>query len=112
MKTSSKHQIDGETPDPTKTMALLIDETAGRYVPQRFCQQQVPTIWIGANHYLHQAWRICRLGGPNHPEYWDAWEDIERNATHIDSDGNKWTLDLDGDLWAKRQDAQNFDLVL
>jgi len=39
------------------------------------------------------------LEGPPHNEYWDAWLEVIDRVYLIDSEGNKWTLWQDGDLW-------------
>ena len=38
--------------------------------------------------------------GPDECEhYWDTWHHVESNAVITDSDGNKFCLYQDGDLW-------------
>jgi hypothetical protein len=37
--------------------------------------------------------------GPDHEQYWDAWQDVLDNATWTDGK-NTWTLYQDGDLFA------------
>ena len=39
------------------------------------------------------------LTGPDHHEYWDAWNDVEQSAILTDSNGVTYCLYQDGDLW-------------
>lgn len=38
--------------------------------------------------------------GPDHPDYWDAWDCILRDARLVDRHGQVYCLEQDGDLWA------------
>lgn len=78
------------------TKYLLADSVRGHYVPQHFIH------WYGEtwNGFDRADSKIVKIG-PTHPEYWEAWDEICRNAYYVDDDGQKWgLLEHDGDLWA------------
>lgn len=79
--------------------ACLVDGAAGIYVPLRFACAYDMAAW---NVREEQA-DILRAG-PNHKHYWDAWEDVLREAFFIDEKGKRWTLGQDSDLFAYRED--------
>lgn len=80
---------------------LLIDSAAGIYIPQKFAETLRPEF----KRNLEEEFRIC-LQGPEHPEYWDAWEHILQNFT-FDMGDNTWILREDGDLWLERRDKKD-----
>jgi hypothetical protein len=45
-----------------------------------------------------EDWAILQAG-PDHSEYWDAWQEVCDNAALTDDNGNKFFLCQDGDLW-------------
>ena len=76
-------------------LCLLVDSNQGTHIPMIFANM------------LAEAWDNCDAedlealkAGLDHDEYWDAWDMVLSNASCIDTDGNKWTLWQDGDLWA------------
>lgn len=44
--------------------------------------------------------------GPDHADYWEAWDDVLSSASYTDDDGHTWTLYQDGDLFAVRDDHE------
>ena len=86
-----------------KELVLLVDGSMGIYIPQLFANtwekmcfvNDLPASEDGA---MTENIGICKFG-PDHDEYNEAWEEVERNAT-IDIEGVKYTLHQDGDLWA------------
>lgn len=38
--------------------------------------------------------------GPEHDEYWDAWDEVLSDAVLVNHEGKEYTLYQDGDLWA------------
>lgn len=74
---------------------LLVADRQGVYIPQSFAENNSYE-WLGL---LDEDIRILN-SGPDHPEYWDAWNDVIGSAFLIDTQGNKWHLWQDGDLWA------------
>lgn len=80
---------------------LIIDEARGIYIPQNFAKNFNLDEW-GING--EEAAPL--FDGPDHEEYWDAWEDVLRNAEYTDDKGHKWTLYQDGDLFCVREDYE------
>lgn len=77
---------------------LLIDSNQGIYIPQSFARSY--------GHYLpaDQAENLAiLLQGPDHDEYWDAWESVEGCELLPNEKGQRFTLFQGGgapDLWA------------
>lgn len=79
---------------------LLIDGASGIYIPPRWANGCADV----------EGWRGFALtdveilkDGPEHEEYWDAWDNIVRDAEWIDpKTGHAWKLEQDGDCWAVR----------
>ena len=84
---------------------LLIADSAGIYIPRNFYE-----------YYDLKSWGLdpaeySSLSDPENDQYWDAWEDLLRDAVHTDKDGHDWVLEQDGDLWAVRADFQGFEPI-
>jgi hypothetical protein len=78
-------------------VTLLFSDGHGQYIPKAFAElyDENRHLWSGASD---EDIKIL-LEGPPHIEYWDAWQDVTSRVYLIDSEGNKWTLWQDGDLW-------------
>ncbi len=76
-----------------KAVQLLLDESRGHYIPQKFAENFRD--WLG----IHEEDRAILLQGQSHPEYWAAWE-IVQECAYWREDGKTWHLWHDGDLWA------------
>lgn len=75
---------------------LLITDAQGVYIPQLFCENfNLKEFGLKKSD---SAVDIC-LGGADEESYWDAWDEILRNAKHIDKYGCEWFLEQDGDLF-------------
>lgn len=77
----------------TRTL-LLIDGSAGIYVPNRFYK-----------NFDFGAWGLdktnfAELESVDHEHYWDAWDELLRDAKHIDDEGTTWFLEQDDALFA------------
>jgi hypothetical protein len=78
-------------------MELLVSDSWGVYVPQRFavtCGN-----WSGISAEDHEI----LLRGPDDEDsqnYWEVWDAILYAATYVDANQNVWSLHQDGDLWA------------
>jgi hypothetical protein len=88
----------GDTGD---TRVLLVDSAAGIYVPQSFAESHQMNEWG-----VSEEDESILMAGPEEEDYWDVWEEIVSAAIYEDSDGMKWTLHQDGDLWAIREDHE------
>ena len=73
---------------------ILVSDSWGVYIPQRFAVTGAN--WKGISAEDHEI----LLAGPEHEDYWYAWEAIERDAYYTAPNGNTWRLYQDGDLWA------------
>lgn len=69
-----------------ETMECLIDGHHGIYVPQVFAESYNPETWTGV------MFREILKQGPDHKDYWDAWDYTLNEAVHTDENGQKWTL--------------------
>jgi hypothetical protein len=73
---------------------LLIDECSGIYIPNVFYR-----------NFDFEAWgldksKYSELKDIDHEHYWDAWDDLIRDAKYTDTKGVTWYLEQDGDLFA------------
>lgn len=90
----------------------LLSDARGIYIPRDFvqgfaieCKEEDKQAAIDG-----KAWKgikandVIVCNDPDHEWYWDAWDSILNNAYWIDSEGHKWTLHQNGNLWAIRDD--------
>lgn len=75
---------------------LILDELRGKYIPQK-CAEDMGDL-LSAAGADPETLDILFPGGPDHPDYWEAWEQILK-LTITDERGNRWTFHHDGDLW-------------
>jgi len=77
---------------------LVISDSHGIYVPRNF----ISFITISATYTItnveKEAIEIVR-SGPDHEHYWDAWDEIERDAIITDDDNLRYFIHMDGDCW-------------
>lgn len=81
----------------TKSAELYAACNRGVYIPQHFAESMKPSQW----RYIKDSDMDILKAGPDHSEYWDAWQDILDNAETIDGR----ILHQDGDLWVIDADA-------
>ena len=62
---------------------LLMSDAMGVYIPRNFVERFARDKWSGISDW---AWETC-AAGPDTEYYWDAWEDILRDATYTEPDG-------------------------
>ena len=78
----------------------LIPDSYGQYIPQTFAEQ------YGSHCQNVKDGDISILRtGPEHPEYWEAWNDVERDAILVGNDGTRYTLYQDSNLYAIKEGA-------
>lgn len=82
------------------TIECIVDGAHGIYVPQAFAEQSIG--WHGIDP---EDLAILRAG-PDHADYWEAWDVVLATAFYKDSDGCVWMLFQDGDLFAIRDDHE------
>lgn len=93
-----------ETKVEEKT-AVIIDSQYGVYIPQMFAKSYLEDQrWIG----MEEGDIKVLLIGPDHPEYFDAWERVLVEAHYVDKDGRDWKLWQDGDLFAYTGDGDQW----
>lgn len=74
---------------------LLLSDSRGVYIPRDFVTGFDMEKWQGISEDA-----VIECSDIDNDFYWDAWIDILDHAFYVDSDGNKFTLYQDGDLWA------------
>ena len=85
--------------------AVMIDGQYGVYIPQMFASSYLEDQrWIGAS--LDDVNNL--VSGPDHPEYWEAWEHVLDKAHYMDKDGRDWKLWQEGDLFAYTGDGEQW----
>lgn len=88
---------------------LIIGDHWGIYIPQRFCDS------MDANdaHRIEVSYSdvLTCQSGPDHPNYWDAWQEILSDARVTDANGRVWRLHQNGDLWEIPDDCEIPDFV-
>lgn len=80
----------------------LLDGARGICLPQHFAEM------IDTKQWSLQAYSAdldMLRKGPDHEEYWEAWDTVLNAAEYTDSNGDTWTLWQDGDLLAVRSDV-------
>ena len=83
-----------------ENIACLINSAHGMYVPQTFIRLYRAAAWGIENSDAE----ILRAG-PDHPDYWDTWDNVLNCAHYVAHDGRTFTLYQDGDLFAVAYDA-------
>lgn len=84
---------------------LLISDSWGIYIPQRFAENFRDWQNIDTDDQ-----DVCEAGPDvEGSDYWEAWQNITMNATYTDRDGNVWRLYQDGDLWCYCEDLMTDD---
>lgn len=86
----------------------LLSDARGIYIPRDFVQNfaieckeedreeaKNGKVWHGIT-----AENVVDCQDPYNEWYWEAWESILNNAYWIDTNGFRWCLYQDGDLWA------------
>lgn len=78
----------------------MVVEAHGIYVPQLFCQMYGN--YITNMEEIKEDFQIC-LEGPEHENYWDAWDVLLGRIEFTNDNGERLTIDNlydSGDLWA------------
>jgi len=77
-----------------ETVELVVDGSAGIYVPYHFAQLFGDQLKNVKPEDLETL-----LDGPYDEWYWEAWQNIEMNGT-IEFQGEDWTIyQYEGDVW-------------
>jgi hypothetical protein len=75
---------------------LWLSDARGRYIPHDFAQS-----FVDRNKHVSgvtaEQWAI--LEDPEHRDYYEAWDEVLRDAVVTDNDGNKFRVHQDGDCW-------------
>jgi len=78
-------------------LILWLSDARGVYIPRDFAKSFADR----AKHVTDvsdEDWAILEAG-PDHREYWDAWQDVCDAAKVTDNDGVKYHVYQDGDCW-------------
>lgn len=81
-------------------MELIIDGNRGIYAPREFCKRSFDLRFAKLKGHQfgcdNEAIRTV-LAGPDHEDYWEAWErilqDFNMNGKTLHQDGDIWLLD-------------------
>lgn len=76
---------------------LLLSDARGIYIPCDFARAFIDRAKSVANVTAEQ-WAILDAG-PEHPEYWETWDEVLNYAVVTDANGVKYLLFQDGNLW-------------
>ena len=76
-------------------VTLYCSDRFGVYIPKEFAETYDRAAWAGINSDDVRV--LC--AGPEHEEYWDAWEAVLNSAWATADDGHIYRLHQDGDLW-------------
>ena len=99
---------------------LILSDSRGVFIPRDFVTDQFGDIAV--DHC--DKWGIkpedaaVLADGPDHEFYWETWDDILDNAEFVDTNGDKYTLYQDGNLWGiciarmSMEQRQNFGFDL
>lgn len=74
---------------------LYACDSRGIYIPQYFAESCKREMVHGVSA---ETWATLEAG-PDHEFYWDAWDDVMRDAKIRTPDGQEGFLYQDGDLW-------------
>jgi hypothetical protein len=82
----------------TKPEPLLwLDEYRGIYIPRHFAISFTDRT-KSVSGVDDETWNILEAG-PDHEWYWEAWEDVKRDAIVTNETGDKYRVHQDGDCW-------------
>jgi hypothetical protein len=77
------------------TPVLFLSDARGRYIPRDFAEEILPECLLNVDPE-----DLAILSeGPEHEWYWEAWENVERDAIVQDPDGTRYRIYMDGDCW-------------
>jgi hypothetical protein len=78
-------------------MMLWLSDARGQYIPRDFA-----TSFVDRDKHVAgvdaETWTILE-SGPDHEWYWEAWDDVCRDAIVTDENGVKYRVYQDGDCW-------------
>ena len=74
---------------------IIASDNQGVYIPRNFMEDAMYEGWKG----ISEEDKNILLAGPDHEQYWDAWDMVLNNAHFTDGNNNKWLLFQDGDLF-------------
>lgn len=83
---------------------LIVDGNRGIYAPQQFVKH-LDIGYLLKSNVRQLDIDILKIG-PDHPDYWDAWDDI--TLLFEDPDGNV-ILENDGDIFLIHKDSDFFE---
>jgi len=76
-------------------MTLILNDARGIYIPRDFTNAVARERVTGISD---EDWAILEAG-PDHEDYWDAWQTVEQDARITDDHGNVYLIWNDSDCW-------------
>jgi hypothetical protein len=76
---------------------LWLSDSRGVYIPRDFANS-FSNRAFNVQGVDEETWAILEAG-PDHEQYWDAWQDVCDNATIRDDAGQVMRVYQDGDCW-------------
>lgn len=83
---------------------LILSDAWGINIPRGFCDGMDAD--DAARLGVDFADILTCQAGPDHPDYWEAWDCILDAASATDDTGRVWRLYQDGDLWEIPEDCE------
>ncbi len=78
-------------------MLLWLSDARGVYIPRDFANSFADR--AGAVSGVDEdTWDILDTG-PDHDDYWEAWDEVLQNAIITDEHGIKYSIWQEGDCW-------------
>lgn len=85
----------------------LLPDHYGQYIPWEFARR-----YAGQCDNVQQDDIDILLAGPEHPDYWDAWDDVVQIAQLRGIDGTRYYLYQDSNLYAIREGTDLPDYLI
>ena len=85
-------------PFPTFERICIVDGVHGIYVPQRYA------VLASSPDMASDEQRDILLAGPEHPDYWDVWDELVTNL-RVSRGGSDWHLEHDSDVFLVKIDS-------
>jgi hypothetical protein len=86
-----------ETKPPRGEPMLWLSDARGQYIPRDFASSFADRD-KSVSGVTPEDWAILEAG-PDHEEYWAAWNDVCEHAVITDDSGTCFNIHQDGDCW-------------
>lgn len=82
-------------------ISCIVDGLHGIHIPEIFINNYSDNCWKGITDEQKET-----IKDIDNIEYWEAWEEVLKEAYHVDSNGFKWSLYHNEDLFMVRSDYE------